>query len=299
MKILNFGSCNIDHVYSVLHITKPGETVAADVLSEFPGGKGLNQSVAIARSGEKVYHAGCIGKNDTMLEEFLISAGVDTRYLKRTDEVTGHAIIQVDDSGENSIIIYHGANYAITKEYIDEVLEDFDSCDVIVLQNEISNLDYVIEKAYKKNMTIILNPSPIDEEVLSIDLNKISVILLNRGEGFSFTGEEQTEKICDYFIEHYDNLKVVLTLGKDGCCFIDCKNKIKLFCPVFKTEVKDTTGAGDTFTGYFVSAFVKNMEMMSALKYSSAASSIAVSRDGAASSIPLYKEVEDFIKANT
>ena len=145
MQILNFGSCNIDSVYAVDHILRPGETISATSVASFPGGKGLNQSIALARAGAAVYHAGCIGKDGGMLLDCMHESGVDTRYLRTVDDKTGLAIIQVDKNAENAIVIYSGANGRITKEHIDTVLENFHEGDLMLAQNEISELPYLIE----------------------------------------------------------------------------------------------------------------------------------------------------------
>ena len=123
MKILNFGSCNIDYVYSVDHIVTAGETISAKNMELFAGGKGLNQSIAAARAGAEIYHAGCIGDDGGMLIDTFLESGVDITYLKRENSKTGHAVIQVDANGENCIFVFEGTNGRITKDYIDEVLE--------------------------------------------------------------------------------------------------------------------------------------------------------------------------------
>ena len=176
MKILTFGSCNIDYVYEVDHIVQPGETLVANKLSKFPGGKGLNQAIAIARAGAEVYFAGCIGEDDTMLCPILQQAGVDISKLLTVNGPTGHAIIQVDKNSENSIVIYRGANGLVTESYIDKVLEDFEEGDILLLQNEISNLLYLIKKAAEKRMKIILNPSPYEDVLNKIDLKSNIII---------------------------------------------------------------------------------------------------------------------------
>lgn len=184
MRILNFGSCNIDYVYELSHIVMPGETIDSNIMNKFPGGKGLNQSIALSKGGGEVYHAGCIGRDGMFLKETMESAGVNTEYLKISDSASGHAIIQVDSNGENSIIIHHGANYMIEKDYIDYVFENFKSDDMLVLQNEIGNLEYIIDKGYEKNMKIVLNPSPFVDKLAQIDLNKIYLLVLNGIEAF-------------------------------------------------------------------------------------------------------------------
>ena len=123
MKILNFGSCNIDYVYSMDHIVRVGETQSTYQLEIFPGGKGLNQSIAIARAGASVYHAGCIGSDGEMLTELLTKSGVNVSYVRTVDAKNGHAIIQVSAKGENSIFLYGGSNEMISESFIDFVLE--------------------------------------------------------------------------------------------------------------------------------------------------------------------------------
>lgn len=295
MKILNIGSCNIDYVYELSHIVTPGETADSKSLSLFPGGKGLNQSIAAARSGIDIFHAGCVGNDGLFLKELLESSGVNTKYLKVEDASSGHAIIQVDQNGENSIILYHGTNYMIDKNYIDSVLADFSEGDILILQNEISNLQYIIDKAYKKKMKIVLNPSPITDELKKIDLSKISILILNEIEAFSFSGEKKTDKICEYFKNTFPNLSVVLTLGSKGSIYIDKNDKI--FCPSYSVDVVDTTSAGDTFTGYFISGLVKGIKIKNALKLATAAAAISVSRKGASSSIPKIDEVDEALKS--
>ena len=150
IKILNFGSCNIDYVYSIDHIVKAGETETTHKMSVFPGGKGLNQSIAAARAGVKIYHAGCVGCDGDILTKILAESGADISYIKRTPEKNGHAIIQVSKEGENSIFLFPGSNELITEDYIDNVLSGFGKGDILLLQNEISNVDYIAEKAHKR-----------------------------------------------------------------------------------------------------------------------------------------------------
>ena len=134
MKILNFGSCNIDYVYSLDHIVRVGETETTNKLEIFPGGKGLNQSIAASKAGVKVYHAGCVGYDGNLLTDILSENGIDISYLRKTPEKIGHAVIQVSNKGENSIFLYPGSNEMVSEDYIDDVLENFDSGDIILLQ---------------------------------------------------------------------------------------------------------------------------------------------------------------------
>ena len=161
MKILNFGSCNIDYVYQLEHIVTDGETEQSVQMNIFPGGKGLNQSVAAARAGAPVYHAAVIGTDGGFLAEILKSNGADVSLIKTADVKNGHAVIQVNSQGENAIIVYPGTNHHIDKTYVDAVLSHFESGDLIMLQNEISEIKYIINRAHSRGMRVVLNPSPI------------------------------------------------------------------------------------------------------------------------------------------
>ena len=289
MKILNFGSANIDYVYSLDHIVMGGETISSKELNIFPGGKGLNQSIALARAGVKAYHAGCIGLDGQLLIDTFESDGVDLKYVRRVEEKSGHAIIQVSQDGENSIVLYAGSNHKITKEHIDDVLSDFDKGDIILLQNEISNLEYVIEKASEKGMFIIFNCSPINDNIFSIDYSRINCVILNEVEMSAITDKESFDEGIDDILARYPDMKIMLTLGKRGCLYADKNTRVAH--PIFETTVVDTTAAGDTFTGYFISEMAKGKDIADVLKVASCASAIAVSRHGASTSIPKYEEV--------
>lgn len=289
MKILNFGSCNVDLVYSLDHIVNIGETETTHKLQTFPGGKGLNQSIALVRAGAEVYHAGCIGTDGDFLIQTLEENGVDTSYIKRVDEKNGHAIIQVSREGENSIFLYPGSNEMISTSHIDSVLEHFASGDMILLQNEINNLDYIIKSAYEKGMKIILNPSPYNQVIKGIDLKMIYCLILNEIEAKDVTGASDTDEALAYFKANYPTLRVMLTLGKKGCVYQD--EGCRVFHPIFKVNAVDTTAAGDTFTGYFVAGMAEGQEYGEILRIASCASAIAVSRHGAAPSIPGRSEV--------
>ena len=141
MKLINFGSMNYDKVYRVPNIVKPGETITAHSLTTYFGGKGLNQSVALARAGAKVYHAGLVGTDGAPLKEFLKENGVDVSLIETAEVENGQAIIQVDDSGQNSIFLFPGSNRAITPIFAGNVLCYFEAGDYILLQNEISSLE--------------------------------------------------------------------------------------------------------------------------------------------------------------
>ena len=291
MKVLNFGSLNLDYVHSVGHMVTPkGETLASSGMNVFCGGKGLNQSIALAKAGVEVYHAGLIGEEGEILLKTCQEGGVDSRYIRKTTEKSGHTIIQVDKDGQNCILLYGGANQSITREYVDEVLSHFEKGDILLLQNEINLLDYIINQAYEKGMMIILNPSPYNEKLDSCDFKKISMLLLNEVEGAQVTGEKDEKKILVRLKELYPDMQVVLTLGKDGSVY---QYKDQVYRQgIFSVQAVDTTAAGDTFTGYFISSILEGMPVDEGLKLAAKASAIAVSREGATASIPVKAEVE-------
>ena len=294
MGIINFGSMNVDHVYSMPHFVQPGETLQSNAYNIYCGGKGLNQSVAAARAGAKTIHAGMCGKGGEMLLEFLGSNGVELSFLGKPDIAQGHAIIQVSESGENSIILFPGSNYAVTKEYVDGVLDQQQVPQYVMLQNEISEVPYIIEAAYKKGFPVVLNASPFDASLLEIDYSKVSWLLVNEIEGGCITGETEPEAILAKLREKYPETGVVLTLGKEGS--ICSRGDTVIRQGIFKVDTVDTTAAGDTFTGYFIAGLDAGLALEEALCRAAAASAIAVTRPGAAPSIPLAEEVTEFLK---
>ncbi|MDD7740576.1 MAG: ribokinase [Fusicatenibacter sp.] len=289
MRLLNFGSLNIDKVYRVPHFVRPGETISSESFQCFPGGKGLNQSVAAARAGCQVYHAGTVGQDGEFLLEVLRESGVDIRYVRKGSGVTGHALIQVADSGENSIILFGGSNYENDSDYVDQVLEQFGEGDLLMLQNEMNDLDQVLKKGALKGMKIMLNPSPMDEKLASMDLSCVSWLMLNETEGKAMTGEEVPEQILNVLTERYPGMEVILTLGEEGCVYGFQKLRIKQ--KAYAVKAVDTTAAGDTFTGYFAAAAAEGKPVDEALSLAARASAIAVTREGASVSIPWRREI--------
>ena len=289
MRVLNFGSLNIDYVYPVDHIIIPGETEPTGEVTANCGGKGLNQSIALARAGVKVYHAGLIGEEGQLLADKLAENGVDTRHVRCIPGRSGHTIIQVDKNGQNSILLFGGANRKLTHDIIDETLSDFGEGDILLLQNEVNLLDVIIDKAFEARMKIILNPSPYDTAIQKCDLSKVSVFILNEIEGEQMTGQKEPDKILNAIKKSYPETETVLTLGSAGAVYQNREERHS--CGICRVQPVDTTAAGDTFTGYFISAMIDALSPEEGLKLASKASAIAVTRNGAADSIPEREEV--------
>lgn len=292
MKILNFGSLNIDNVYQVDHFVRKGETISSKSLTLFSGGKGLNQSVALGRAGAKVWHAGSIGKDGLFLLETLRTAGVNVSCVRVLEEgKTGNAIIQNDAEGDNCILLYGGANQRITREQIDETLSHFSAEDFLVLQNEVNELPYLVQKAHEKGMRIVLNPSPVDEKIFEINLSLVDLFVLNDLEAAELTGGTGTEPATMLALlqRKFPSACFVLTLGPQGAYYADAKQTI--WQEIYPAEVVDTTAAGDTFTGYFLAAILEGKSVKASLGLAAKAAAIAVSRPGAAPSIPKLDEV--------
>ncbi|QIB67987.1 ribokinase [Aminipila butyrica] len=291
MKVLNFGSLNIDWVYNVDHFVRPGETMSALEVARYCGGKGSNQSVALAKAGASVFHAGGIGSDGLFLKENLAENGVNVEFVQEMDVPTGNAFIQVDRSGQNCIILFGGANQQITPSFAQEVLGTFAAGDMLILQNEISSLKEIVDMAYDQGMQIVLNPSPMDEKIHQLDLSKITYFLMNEIEGEEITGSNQPEEILDIMIQRYPQSRVVLTLGDKGVRYAEGNKRISWGS--YEVPVVDTTSAGDTFTGYFISALTANLQVEQALERASKAAALAVSSKGASISIPLPAQVDN------
>lgn len=286
-KVVCFGSFNYDNVYSVNNIVKPGETTNSKSMEQFCGGKGLNQAIALSRAGVDTYMAGLVGLDGDALVNKAKENNIDISMVTQIEGKSGHAVIQIDKRGQNSILLYGGANQKISKEYVLKVLSEIESGDLLVLQNEISMLPYIIDKASEKGIFIVLNPSPFNEKIGECDINKVDILILNEIEGAELSGKSEYKDIINELYRLYPNSKIVLTLGAEGSMYIDKNSFIYQEC--IPSEVVDTTAAGDTFTGYFLASLLFRRETpQQAMKIASLAASIAVSKKGASDSIPSF-----------
>jgi ribokinase len=289
MPILNFGSINIDHVFFLDHMVRPGETLASREVRQFAGGKGFNQSMALAHAGAAVFHAGKVGPDGLWLVDRLKENGVDTTLIQTVNTLTGQAIIQVDREGENAIILFGGANREITDADVHKALSGFKPGDYLLLQNEISSIPEIIRLAEKRGMGIIMNPAPFGPEILRYPLELVDLFILNEIEGRELTGEREFERICRAMVRKFPQAVTVLTVGDQGAWMADTKRMFRVEAE--KVKAVDTTAAGDTFVGYFVNEYIRGNDPALALRMACRAATICVTRPGAADSIPKRGEV--------
>lgn len=289
MKILVYGSLNIDHTYQVAHLVREGETLASAAYTKHAGGKGFNQAIALAKAGLSPCFAGAIGADGTFLKDEMQALQIDTSNIQLLDVPTGHAIIQVDEAGSNSILLFGGANQANTAAQIDRVLSKFHAGDYLLLQNEISLGDILLRKASSRGLHIILNPSPMSPDLLTWPLHLVDWLILNEIEGADLSGKSDPDEIVSAIMARFHIPHIVLTLGAKGAMYASAA--VRLRQPAFPAAVVDTTAAGDTFTGYFFAGILRGADPDAALRTAAAASALTISREGAAKSIPFADEV--------
>lgn len=294
MNILNFGSLNIDLVYQVPHIARPGETISSTQHSVFAGGKGANQSAALALAGADVYHAGQVGQDGAWLVEKLKAMGVDMQWTRVVAERTGHALIQVAESGENSIVLFPGANATLQRPHIDRVISRFEEGDILLLQNEINDISYILTQAAKRGMRIAFNPAPFHADILTYGLEHVEWLLLNETEAAGLLAESlEPDAALAALARRYPQAHVVLTLGTAGVRFRSPQATYAV--PARAVHSVDTTGAGDTFIGYFLAALSGGHDALTALQHGVSAAALCVTKPGAMDSIPSSEEVRNLL----
>lgn len=297
MAVINFGSINIDHVYKVEHFVSPGETLSSLSYETVLGGKGANQSIACAKAGASVKHVGNIHQNDQRFLTQMSEADVNCEHVRLLQDIaSGHAIIQVNDEGENAIVLFAGANHQITQTQINSALSACHSEDWVLLQNETNAIDEIIDSASKLGLQVAFNPAPMTDQVSQLDLDKLTLLIVNEVEAMQMTKTSNIEDACQALSLRYPNTEVLLTLGKAGVRFLVAGDTIEV--PSFEVDVIDTTAAGDTFIGYFLAQYSKGQSrqnITTTLCKASAAAALCVSKAGAAPSIPTKQDVELFL----
>lgn len=291
MKVLNFGSVNIDLTYRVEHFVRPGETLSARSVTRNAGGKGFNQSVALAKAGFEVYHAGHIGADGTFLLNLCREYGVNTDYLTEISVPTGNAVIQVDDNGANCILLYGGANQAMDTDFVGQVLANFQQGDLIVLQNEINCMNEILSMAHEAGLRIAINPAPMNDAISPTALALADWLILNETEALELTGLEQPSEQLKALRGRFPNTAFLLTLGVRGAVYQEgTKAWMMGSC---KVDAVDTTAAGDTFAGFFLATLLQSGNPDTALLTATRASALAVTKQGAAQSIPTLEQVRE------
>lgn len=293
MKILNIGSLNLDKVFGVKQIVSRKETILADRFEILCGGKGLNQSVALARAGASVCHAGAVGFDGEGLRELLKKEGVDVARIRHIKAPNGQAIIQVDEKGQNAIIVFGGTNQMLEDKDIDQAFEGMEAGDYLLLQNEISpeQTGRAIRKAHEMRMKVAFNLSPVTDACAGYPLELVDYFIINEVEGRYLSGCEtgNPEEMLDILTARYPSAAVVLTVGEQGVYY--CHGEKRIHCPGYPARVVDTTAAGDTFCGYFLAGIMKGDSEERALIRANMAGALAVEKSGAAVSIPTIAEV--------
>lgn len=293
MKVFNFGSVNIDHVYRVPHLVAPGETLSSHSLETVLGGKGANQSVALARAGVDVFHIGQLGKTDSWARDIMSDAGVNVSHVSLLDGASGHAIIQVDDAGENSIILHGGANQQFTREQLASVLEQADEGDWLLMQNECNMLADAFDIALRLGLHIAFNPAPMTPAVMQLPLASCALLIVNETEAALMSGDDDPITALTALSRHYSDTRLVLTLGSKGAMLQHGSSQLSQ--EVMKVKAVDSTGAGDTFVGYYLASLIDGLNDESALQRACAAAALSVTREGATPSIPLAAQVDEIL----
>lgn len=294
-RVLNVGSLNIDYVYQVPHFVQPGETLSSVGYARYPGGKGLNQSIALARAGASISHVGHVGSDGLWLKEFLAAEGANVSQLSEVEGPSGHAIIQVNRDGQNCILIEGGANRCVTVNDVEIAISELGlvAGDYLLLQNETSSVKEIIALASERGLKVVFNPAPMDKTIQAIDLSLIALLVVNEVEGAELVAADAGapyEQILSMLRQKYPATNILLTLGSRGSVYSGVDGKTH-FEPAQKVEAVDTTAAGDTFIGYFLAGLASGKAVEEAMRIATRASAICVGKAGAAPSIPKLCEL--------
>lgn len=287
MAIWNLGSINIDHVYRLESLPKPGETLASRGYAQGLGGKGANQSVAAARAGAVTHHLGAMGTSDDWVRDRLAQAGVDMGHVARlADQATGHAIILLDADAENAIVIHPGANRAIDEDALTQALSALTPADTLLIQNETNGQVAAARAAQAQGARVIYSAAPFDLDAVRAVLPHVSILAMNAGEA---------EQLFASVPGDLPVQGLLITRGAEGAEYRDLTTGQVHEQPSFRVTPVDTTGAGDTFAGYFAAALDGGADIPAALRLASAAAAVKVTRAGAGDAIPTRTEVDAFL----
>lgn len=289
MTIWNVGSINIDHFYSVPHIPQPGETLAATDYDQGLGGKGANMAVACARAGAHSSLIAAVGTNGGWAVERLAKYGVETEHVTTTRHPTGHAIITRASDGENAITLFPGANMAITPTQVETALGTAQENDWLLLQNETNLQRESAQIARSRGLRIAYAAAPFDATATAEILPLIDLLILNEIEAHQLE-QALSRRIETVFVPH-----IIITLGANGARHLS--GGIEQNIAPIKVDPIDSTGAGDTFTGYLIALLDQGISMSEALRIANAAGALMVTRKGTADVIPTRAETDDFLNS--
>ncbi|RPE64705.1 ribokinase [Pacificibacter maritimus] len=293
MTIFNFGSINVDHFYALPHLPRPGETLGATQYSIGLGGKGLNQSVAVARAGCQVHHIGAIGASDTWVREKIEYHGVNCQYVASLDVQTGHAIILVDSVGENSIVLYEGANTKIDHSQMKAALSTAKMGDILLVQNETNMVVEAAQYAHNLGLRVFYSAAPFDVKNVKEILPFVSVLLVN---------EVEADQLCAALgskIEEIPVPEILVTMGSKGALLRSNQTGEVIEVSSPKVVAVDTTAAGDTFAGYFAAGCDLGLPKQQSLVWAASAAALKVTKRGTAEAIPTADAVTHFQNGST
>lgn len=285
--IWNLGSINLDNFYHLSHLPGPGETITADRFHQGLGGKGANMSVAAARAAAHVAHVGAVGSDGKWAVERLLEYGVDVRHIAVLDGSTGHANIHVDATGENNIVLMGGANRAITEQIIGGALSEASPGDFLLFQNETNGQEYAVKTAKTLGLRLVYAAAPFSTEAVIAHIPHIDILVVNEVEA------EQLQDAIDKELGDLPVDDIIVTLGSQGCRWVSNKGKTDETFAAYPADPIDTTGAGDTFTGYLVAGLDRGHAMKDSIDLGMRAAALMVAREGTADVIPDLKEIQD------
>ena len=287
MAVFNLGSINLDNVYSVPHLPQPGETLPAMGFAQGLGGKGANMSVAIARAAARAIHIGSVGPDGRWAVERLMEYGVDTRHISTASAPTGHANICVDQDGENSIVLFSGANQTIESGAIRNALSEAGPSDSLLMQNETNGQREATQVASDGGLRIVYAAAPYETSAVQSVLGHLDLLILNAVEAEQLSSETGSK------LEDLPVADIIVTKGSEGCLWISDLHRSGKAFDAIASDVVDTTGAGDTFTGFLVAGLDRGLAMEQAIVLATRAASIMVSRHGTADVIPDLRDIEE------
>ena len=287
MTVFNLGSINIDLVYSVSHFPAPGETLTTLDHQRNLGGKGANQSIALARAGADVRHIGATNPEDEWLRAEMRDAGVEMSGIQDSRLATGHAIVSVSADGENQILLFPGANHDIDMDVAAAGLDLASPSDWGLLQNETNGGSAFVAAVRECGLKLAYSAAPFDAKITAGLLPHTDLLIVNEGEAEALAAMLGTPA-AEAGIPH-----LVITRGGDGADYIGEVGSFHQ--PAFDVDVVDTTGAGDCFFGYFLAEIAAGRQVPQALRLASAAGALHVTRKGAGAAIPARADVEAFL----